>query len=60
MVNGADLIGFFITFGIGLLTGIFFGLMIASLAVISSRDSRERERMEDERLQRENSKRDGI
>lgn len=47
MINGADIIDFMLTFGIGFITGAFFGLVITSLAVASSRDSRERERLEE-------------
>ena len=43
----SEIIDFFITFILGSIFGCFVGLMIASLAVISSRDSREREQFEE-------------
>ena len=42
-----EVIDFMLTFILGSVFGCFVGLMIASLAVISSRDSRERERLEE-------------
>ena len=47
MFNGADIVGFIIVFGGGFLLGNFFGVMIASLMHVSSIDSRNRERMEE-------------
>lgn len=43
----SEIIDFFITFILGSIFGCFVGLMIASLAVVSSRDSREREQFEE-------------
>jgi hypothetical protein len=44
----SEVIDFIITFFLGSVFGCFVGLTIAGLAVVSSRDSRERERMEEE------------
>ena len=35
MVNGIDLVSFFITFGVGFIIGGFFGIMLMSLMVAS-------------------------
>ena len=43
----AEVIDFLLTFLLGSIFGCFVGLTIASLAVVSSRDSRERERLEE-------------
>ncbi len=42
-----EVIDFMLTFILGSIFGCFVGLMIASLAVVSSRDSREREQLEE-------------
>ena len=47
MVNGIDLVSFVITFGGGFIIGCFFGIMLMSLMVASSNDSRWREEHED-------------
>ena len=48
LFNGVDLVGFFITFGGGFIIGSFFGIMLASMMAVSSADSRQRERTEEQ------------
>ena len=38
MINGADLVSFFITFGGGFIIGVFFGLMMAGAMAAADRE----------------------
>lgn len=46
MINGADIVEFFVVFGGGFLIGSFFGVVIMGLMAASSNDSRWREEHE--------------